>query len=143
MASWCPMISFSVMLSSKSSTSRNSRSIRPISRLPNTPVHTAQCTFLSDESFRYYRWFIYESRRSTSARWEAYLAGDDKCAQEYAFVGPLFEGNVEMGFCPVQVDKGGQDDGNFNFSPGEDIVDHNIEGRALGVPRKRSAPGGL
>jgi len=53
MASWCSITSSSVMLSSKSSTSRNSRSIRPMSRLPNTPVHTAQCTFLSDESFRY------------------------------------------------------------------------------------------
>jgi hypothetical protein len=33
-----------------------------------------------------------------------------------------------MGFCPVQVDEGGQDDGNFYFSAREDIVDHNIEG---------------
>jgi hypothetical protein len=59
---------------------------------------------------------------------EAYLAGSDKCAQEYAFIGPLFEGNVEMRFCPVQVDKGGQYDGKFYFSPSEDIVDHNSEG---------------
>lgn len=59
---------------------------------------------------------------------EAYFAGDDKCAQEYAFIGPLFEGNVEMGFCPVQVDKGGQDHGNFYFCPCEDIVDHGGEG---------------
>ena len=58
----------------------------------------------------------------------AYFAGSDKRAQEYAFIGPLFEGNVEMGLCPVQVDKGGQDDRKFNFSPREDIVDHNSEG---------------
>jgi hypothetical protein len=74
---------------------------------------------------------------------EAYFAGDDNRAQEYAFIGPLFEGNVEMGFCPVQVDKAGQHDRKFNFSPGEDIVDHSTEGWALGVPRERSAPGGM
>jgi hypothetical protein len=74
---------------------------------------------------------------------EAYLAGSDKCAQEYAFIGPLFEGNVEMRFCPVQVDKGGQYDGKFYFSPSEDIVDHNSEGWALWMSRKRSPPGGM
>jgi len=59
---------------------------------------------------------------------DAYFAGDDKRAQEYAFIGPLLEGNVKMGLSPVQEDKAGQDDGNFYFSPCEDIVDHDSEG---------------
>jgi hypothetical protein len=51
--SWWARRSSSAMLSSKSSTSRNSRSMRPTSRLPKTPVHSAQCTFFSVESLRY------------------------------------------------------------------------------------------
>jgi hypothetical protein len=67
-------------------------------------------------------------RSSTCGARETYFAGSDKCAQEYALIGPLFEGNVEMGLCPVQVDEGGQYDRKFYFSPREDIVDHNTEG---------------
>ena len=52
-ASWCARMSSSVMRSSKSSTSRNSRSIRPMSRFPKTPVQSAQWTFLSVESLVY------------------------------------------------------------------------------------------
>jgi hypothetical protein len=51
-------------------------------------------------------------------RWEdAYFAGNDDSAQENPFVGPLFESDVEMGLGPVEIDKGGQYDGNFNFCP--------------------------
>jgi hypothetical protein len=39
---WCARMSSSATLSWKSSTSRNSRSIRPTSRFPKTPVHMAQ-----------------------------------------------------------------------------------------------------
>jgi len=47
-------MSSSVTLSSKLRTSRYSRSIRPISRLPKTPVHMDQWTFFSVESLRYF-----------------------------------------------------------------------------------------
>ena len=52
-ASWCTRMSSSVIRSSKSSTSRNSRSIRPTSRLLNNPVQRDQCTFFRVESFKY------------------------------------------------------------------------------------------
>lgn len=51
--SWWARISSSVIRSSKSKTSRNSRSIRPTSRLLNSPVHIDQWTFFNVESFRY------------------------------------------------------------------------------------------
>ena len=52
--SWWPKMSSSTIPSSKSSTLRNSRSTRPTSRLPKTPVQSAQWTFLSVESLRYW-----------------------------------------------------------------------------------------
>jgi len=51
--SWWLKKSSSATLSSKSRTSRNSRSMRPTSRLPKTPVHNAQWTFFKVESLRY------------------------------------------------------------------------------------------
>lgn len=52
---WCRLrISSSETRRSKSRTSRNSRSILPTSRFPNTPVHSAQCTFFNVESLRYW-----------------------------------------------------------------------------------------
>ena len=53
--SWWLKMSSSTTPSSKSSTSRSSRSMRPTSRFPKTPVQSAQWTFLSVESLRYYR----------------------------------------------------------------------------------------
>lgn len=50
---WWLSKSASEMPSWKLSTSKYSRSMRPTSRLPKTPVQRAQCTFFSVESFRY------------------------------------------------------------------------------------------
>jgi hypothetical protein len=75
------------------------------------------------------------SQRLSGFRWEdAYFAGNDDSAQENPFVGPLFESDVEMGLGPVEIDKGGQYDGDFNFCPRKDIVDHDTEGRPFRVP---------
>ena len=62
---WWLRMSASVMPSSKSRTSRYSRSMRPTSRLPKTPVQSAQWTFLSVESFKYCKgeWAIEAERR--------------------------------------------------------------------------------
>jgi len=35
---------------------------------------------------------------------------------------------VEVGLGPVKIDEGGQDDGQFNFSPVKDVVDQGGEG---------------
>lgn len=96
MVSWCAITSSSVMFSSKSRTSKNSRSIRPISRLPNTPVQIAQCTFFSDESFKYYEKGeeVESGSISKFGCKDAYFAGYDDSAKENALIGPLFEGNV-------------------------------------------------
>lgn len=48
------------------STSKYSRSIRPTSRLPKTPVQSAQCTFFSVESLRYFDATIRDPRNTLS-----------------------------------------------------------------------------
>lgn len=52
---WWLRTSSSETRSSKLRTSRYSRSMRPMSRLPKMPVHIDQWTFLSVESLRYYQ----------------------------------------------------------------------------------------
>jgi hypothetical protein len=39
-----------------------------------------------------------------------------------------------MGLGPIEIDKGGQDDGKFYFSPCDDVVDHGTEGSPFGMP---------
>lgn len=65
--SWWLRRSLSVMPSSKSRTSRNSRSMRPTSRLPKTPVHKAQWTFFSVESFKYFEATMIAPRNTRSS----------------------------------------------------------------------------
>ena len=57
---WWLNKSASEMPSSKLSTSKYSRSIRPTSRLPKTPVQRAQCTFFKVESFKYCTQYKYK-----------------------------------------------------------------------------------
>ncbi|KAJ6531036.1 hypothetical protein B0H19DRAFT_1190093 [Mycena capillaripes] len=64
--SWCASRSDSPTPSSQSSTSKNSRSIRPTSRFPNTPVHSAQWTFFSVESLVYFEATMTEPRKTRS-----------------------------------------------------------------------------
>jgi hypothetical protein len=59
------------------------------------------------------------------------LARDNERAKEHPFIGPLFECYVEMWLGPVEVDKGGQYDGHFYFSPKEDVLDHSRERRSF------------
>lgn len=61
------------------------------------------------------------------------FTGYDDSTEEYTFIGPLLERNVEVRLSPVQIDKGGQDDRHFNLSPSDNVVDHRGEGRALGT----------
>jgi hypothetical protein len=67
------------------------------------------------------------------------LARCDDSAQEYTFICPFFEGDVEVRLSPVQVDKGSQDDRQFNLSASDNVVDHRGEGRPLGAPREGTA----
>jgi hypothetical protein len=62
------------------------------------------------------------------------FASCDESTEEYTFICPLFEGNVEVRLSPVQIDKGSQDDRQFNLSTSDNVVDHCGEGRPLGVP---------
>ncbi len=64
-------MSASEIWSSKSRTSRNSRSIRPTSRLLKRPVHNDQCTFFSVESLRYWGGFNVRSISVTRVRNQA------------------------------------------------------------------------
>jgi len=73
----------------------------------------------------------------------AYLAGHNKRTKEHPLVGPLFEGNVEVGLRPIEVDECGQDDGHFYFCPDEHVVDHGREGRSFVSSRDGTAAAGM
>lgn len=62
---------------------------------------------------------------------DAHFAGYDQSAEEYTFIRPLFEGDVEVRLSPVQIDKGGQDNRQFDLSAGDYVVHHCGEGRPL------------
>lgn len=55
---------------------------------------------------------------------DAHLASNDEGAKEYPLIGPLFEGDVEMGPGPVEIDEGGQDNRDFYFGTSEDVIGH-------------------
>lgn len=62
------------------------------------------------------------------------FAGYDEGAKEYTFICPLLEGDVEVRLGPVQIDKGSEDDGHFDLSASDNVVDHCDKGGTLGAP---------
>lgn len=73
------------------------------------------------ESGRMYKWGSEDS----------HFTGYDDGTEEYTFIGPLLQGDVEVRLSPVQIDKGSQDDGHFNLRASDNVVDHSGEGRTL------------
>jgi hypothetical protein len=65
---------------------------------------------------------------------DAYFTRYDEGTKKYTFISPLFEGDVEMGLGPVEIDEGGQDDRHFYFGSSEDIIDHGGKCRSFRVP---------
>ena len=68
----------------------------------------------------------------------AYLASYDERAKEDTFVGPFFEGDVEMWLGAIEVGQCGEDDGDFHLCALQHVAHAGGEGRALGVPRQRA-----
>lgn len=119
--SWWLRRSSSDTLSSKSKTSRNSRSMRPTSRLPKTPVHSAQCTFFSVESFRYWEEMIRIDTGKTRLEC-SHLGRNNDCSEKDPLKCPFLEGDVEMWLRPVDVYQRSEDGGCRDFRAGNNVV---------------------
>ena len=61
-----------------------------------------------------------------------YLVGKDECAEEDTLIGPLLEGDLDMGLCTLDVDEGDEEGGDLDLCLGEDVGDELEE---LGVFR--------
>jgi len=132
--SWWLKTSSSEIDRSKSKTWRYSRSIRPTSRFPNTPVQSAQCTFLRVESFRYCAKWL--ARYKKGARERTYLASNDERAKENTFAGPLLECNLEVGLGAVDVHESDQERRDRHLCASEDIGHKGGERAVVGVARE-------
>ena len=71
---------------------------------------------MSVESFRYCEEgreeSVYESMTSMVS---TYLVGEDECAEEDALVGPLLEGDLDVGLGTLDVDEGDQEGGDLDL----------------------------
>jgi hypothetical protein len=119
--SWWLSRSASATLSSKSKTSRNSRSMRPTSRLPKTPVQRAQCTFFSVESLRYWINGVRIDTRKTRLEC-SHLGRNNNCSEKDPLKCPFLEGDVEMWLGSVDVYQSSKDGGGRHFRPGDNVV---------------------
>ena len=106
-SAWCARTSSSEIESSQSRTERNSRSMRPMSRLPKIPVHIAQWMFFRLLSLVYYR--PGELKILDKGDKSTYLGRNDQGTEEDPLVCPLLESDVEMGAGAVEVGEGGED----------------------------------
>ena len=71
-----------------------------------------------------------------------YFGRHDECAEEDALIGPLLEGDLDMGLRALDVDKGDEDGGNLDLCLVKDVCDELEELGVLGRAGHRAAAGG-
>ena len=88
---------------------------------------------MSVESFRYCEEAreesVYESMTSMVS---TYLVGEDECAEEDALIGPLLEGNLDVGLCALDVDEGNEEGGDLDLCLRKDVCEELEELVVLG-----------
>ena len=88
---------------------------------------------MSVESFRYCEEAREESGyEAMTSMVSTYLVGEDECAEEDALVGPLLEGDLDVGLGTLDVDEGDKEGRYFDFCLVENVSDELEE---LGVFR--------
>ena len=54
---------------------------------------------------------------------ETYLVSEDECAEEDALVGPLFEGDLDVWLCTLDVDEGDEEGRDLDLCAVKNVCD--------------------